>query len=240
MATTSKYDCPEYYDRHPPEIFDMNRYYERLEEIGAVMEVPKNYKLFNAGDLPDSCFLIKEGRIISYEYTYTGQQHVFGNIEPGAFILLPSIVLGHRVTLSFMSALPSTLVRIGRNSILRNIATDPDFALCTAHELSAKFIWANERFRADSSRTVIWKLCNLFQSLADKHGVEHDGKVLIKTRYSQQMIADFLHANRITIARTLKELTSLGLIEKINDQYCIRSMDKLKSFMDDIDTYASR
>ena len=239
MAATHDFDSPGYFDRPATAIFDMKRYCERLEEIGSIIEVPKNYKLFAVGDLPDSCFLVKEGRIISYDYTYTGQQHIFGNVGPGAFILLPSIILGHRVTLSFISSLPSTLVRIPRISVLRAIATDPEFALCTVYGLSSKFIWANERFRADSSRSVMWKLCNMLLLLADKHGADYDGKVLIKERCSQQMMADNLHVNRTTIARTIKELTSSGLIERINDQYCIRNIDKLKKHIDNIDMYTN-
>ena len=224
-----------YYRHTPPELFRMDRFYERLEEIGVPMELPKNHVLYNAGELPDSCYYVKEGRIISFEYTYTGQQNVFGNIGPGAFILLPSIILGHRVTLSFATALPSKLVRIYRKSLLDAISSDPDFALCTVYTLSVKFIVTNERFRAESSKAVSWKLCNLMLSLADQYGVEYDGKTLIKLEYSQQNMADFLHVNRTTVARSIKELMSSGLIERINDYYCIRSLDKLKSYMDSID-----
>ena len=239
MAITHDYESPGFFDRPASDIFNMKRYYKRLEEIGTVIEVPKNHKLLAVGDLPECCYVVKEGRIVSYEYTYTGRQHVFANIEPGAFILLPSIVLGHRVTLGFKSTAPSKLVRIGRDTMLSAIATDPDFALCTAYKLSAKFIWANEQFHAGSGRAVPWKLCNLLLSLADKHGVQHDGKILINTKFSQQMMADYLHVNRTTIARTVKELTSSGLIERINDKYCIRSVDKLRSYMEEIDMYVS-
>ena len=222
------------YRHTPPPLFKMDRFYERLEEIGIPMEFPKNHLLYNAGELPDSCYYVKEGRIISFEYTYTGQQHVFGDSEPGALILLPSIILGHRVTLNFATALPSKLVRIHRKSLLDAISSDPDFALCTVYILSAKFIMVNERFRAESSKAVSWKLCNLLLSLAQQHGVEYDGKTLIEMKYSQQNMADFLHVNRTTIARSIKELTCLGLLERINDFYCIRSIDKLRNYMDGI------
>ena len=225
----------EFLKRTPPELYKMDKFYKRLDEIGTIIEVPKNYTLFKVGDLPDSCYVVKEGRIISYEYTYTGQQHIFGNIEPGALILLPSIILGHRVTLNFATALPSKLVRIHRKCLLDAISSDPDFALCTIYMLSVKFIMLNERFRADSSKAVSWKLCNLLLSLANKHGVDYDGKTLIKQKYSQQTMADLLHVNRTTIARSIKELMNSGLIERVNDYYCIRCVDKLKSYMNDID-----
>jgi len=231
---------PDCSSHSPAEFSDRHRHYKRLEEIGIPIEVPKNYELYAAGDLPDSCYLVKEGRIVSFEHTYTGRQHVFGRIEPGDIILLPSIILGHRLTLSFATTLPSKLVRIQRNSLFDAMSSDIELALCITYILSAKFIEVNERLRASSSRAVPWKLCNLLLSLADKHGVDYDGKVLIEMKASQQMMADYLHVNRTTVARTIKELTCSGLIERINDYYCIRSLDKLKCYMDDIDVYESR
>ena len=241
MATTDHNLHHDYFDRASSWMPDMDKHYKRLEAIGATIETPNNHTLYTAGDLPDSCYLIKEGRVISYEYTYTGRQHVFSNNEPGSLILLPSIILGHRVTLSFVTALPSKLIRIQRNSLLNALSSDLEFASCIAYILAAKFVEVNERFRAGSGgRAVSWKLCNLLLFLADKHGEDYDGKTLIKLKYSQQMMADYLHVNRTTIARTVKELTSSGLIERVNDYYCIRSMDRIKTYMDDIDMYADR
>jgi CRP/FNR family transcriptional regulator len=73
-------------------------------------------------------------------------------------------------------------------------------------------------------------------SLAEKYGEDHDGKVLIRKKYSQQRMADFLHANRTTVARVMKELSDLGLVERINDYYCIRDMDGLRRHMSEMES----
>jgi CRP/FNR family transcriptional regulator len=72
--------------------------------------------------------------------------------------------------------------------------------------------------------------------MADCYGVNYDGKVLIQEKVSQQTIANNLHANRVTIARAIRDLKSLGLVEYINGYYCIRSIDKLKKHMDYLET----
>jgi len=218
----------------------VSKCYKRLEMLGAPMEAPKNFKLYNAGDLPDSCYLIKEGRVISYEYTYTGRQNVYsstGNNGPDSLILLPSVILEQKLFLSFMTAAPSKLIRIQREDLLRAISSDTELAIGIIHILASKFVEVHKRFRAESKRGVPWKLCNLLLSLADDHGADYDGKVLIKLKYSQQMMADYLHVNRTTIARTIKELTDAGLIERINDFYCIRSLDKLRHYMENIEMH---
>lgn len=221
----------------PLGLLQPNGYRERLESIGTPVSIRKNFLLFKAGDKPDSCYLIQEGRINSCECTYSGRNHIFGSNGKDSLILLPSVILGHRLTLDFRASASSKLIRIPKERLMSEILSDSEFAANTIYVLSEKFIEVNEQFRAGSSRIVPWKVCNLLLSLAEKSGVDYDGKILIKEKYSQQMMADFLHVNRVTIARAIKELMDFGLLERINDYYCIRSLEKLKKHMDYMDRY---
>jgi len=212
--------------------------YAQLNTIGTPMDLPKNFTLCTAGNSIDSCYLIESGRVISFEITHTGRQHVFsytGNNGPDSLILLPSIVLNCKVTLSFMTATPAKLVRIQRNDLMRLLSSDIEFANQILYILASKFVEVNERFRADSSKSGTWKLCHLLSSLANQYGVDYDGKVLIQIKYSQQMMADYLHMNRTTVARIMKRLTDSGLIERINDYYCIRNPEKLQHYLENAD-----
>lgn len=225
------------FESFPPELIQISGYEERLERLGTPMNVSKNFLLFKAGDLPDSCYLIKEGRINSSECTYNGREHIFGSNGKGSLILLPSVILGHKLTLDFRASVASKLIRIHRETLMSEIYSDPGLAVNMIYILSEKFIEVNEQFRAGSNRIVPWKVCNLLLSLAERSGVEYDGKILIKEKYSQQMMADYLHANRVTIVRAIKELMDFGLLERINDYYCIRSLEKLQKHMDYMDRY---
>jgi CRP/FNR family transcriptional regulator len=229
---------PDFPETGHPGHSGIDRLYERLERIGVSMDVPKNFRLYKAGDMPDSCYLIKEGRVISFEYTYAGRQNVFSNTGNGgadSLILLPAAILGYKATLSFMTTMPSKLVRIRREDLLRALPSDTELAVGIIHILASKFVEVNERLRAGTSKAASWKLCNLLLTLANELGVDYDGKVLIKLKYSQQMMADYLHVNRTTVARSIKELTDSGLIERINDYYCIRRPDRLQQYMQQFD-----
>jgi CRP/FNR family transcriptional regulator len=239
MAVLQEPSKCEFFKTESLQLPEISRYFERLERIGIPMDVQADFKLANAGDLPDSCYLVKKGHVISFENTYTGKQHMLSNNGPGSLIFLPSIFLRHRVTLNFMTSTPSKLVRIKRENLLNAILTDAEFAIGIINILASKFVAVNERYREEISCFVPRKLCKLLISLADKHGVDYDGKVLIKLKYSQQKMADYLHVNRITVAKIIKELTDAGLIERINDYYCIRSIDKLQRYMEDFNMYKS-
>jgi CRP/FNR family transcriptional regulator len=139
--------------------------------------------------------------------------------------------------LNFKTIEPSDLLSIGRKEIMDEITSDPGFAVQTICLLSQKFIDIYERYLIESNHIDTWKLCNLLLSLAGKYGADYEGKVLIAQKYSQQKMADVLHANRTTVARAVKELTNLGLLERVNNFYCVRDIEKLKKHMDYISKY---
>ena len=128
-----------------PGLDEISGYYKRLEKLGVPMDVPKNYKLCSAGDLPDCCYLIKEGRVISYEYTNTGRQNIFsstGNNELDSLLLLPSVILGQRLFLSFMTAAPSKLIRIARDDLISTISSDAGISVAVIYILASKTVYA--------------------------------------------------------------------------------------------------
>jgi CRP/FNR family transcriptional regulator len=112
------------------------------------------------------------------------------------------------------------------------IASEPDIAADMIYLLSGKLIATIEQYRESGNYSVKWRLCNLFLTMADQSGIDYDGKVLIQQKISQQSMANQIQANRVTIARNIRELKDLGLIEYINGYYCIRDVARLKRHMD--------
>lgn len=212
----------------------VKRFCEQLQSIGTPMEVPRNYRLYRAGDIPDSCYLVQSGRIVSTEVAATGRELVFSANEENAVILLPSILLRRSLTLDFRASAPSRLIRVRREDLLGAMASDQEFLTNMLYVMTVKYAVLLDMFHS-TSHMVPWQVCHLLLSLEEKHGVDHDGKRLIQKKYSQQMMADLLHVNRTTIARVMKDLFDLDLVERINDYYCIRSVEKLRRYMDEIE-----
>lgn len=55
-------------------------------------------------------------------------------------------------------------------------------------------------------------------------------KIVIKEKFSQQLIADLVGSNRVTVARSMKELKDAGLIERFNGCYCINNKKQLEEY----------
>ncbi len=208
-------------------------FHVHLRRIGTPIEAKKHTVLYRAGDVPDSCYLIESGRIISTEMTAGGREWIFSTNEAGHIILLPAVILHRRLTLDFRADVASKLIRVRREELQRAMGEEPAFLASIFHVITVKYSALLDQFQA-TSHMMPWKVCNLLLTLGEKHGEECDGKLLIRDKCSQQMMADLLHANRTTIARIIKDLTEQGLIERINNCYCIRSVDALRAHMEEL------
>ena len=207
-----------------------------IQSLGTVIHLEKNQILYKAGDIPDSCYYICQGQIVSYEYTQAGSEHVYSTSQLGELILVPSMVVTHPLSLNFKAGEPAMLVRIPRETMLQAFTENPEFASLLVYSLSLRLITTIESFREKGNYSLPWRVCNLLLHMAEAKGVDYDGKVLIQEKISQQSMANRLHANRVTVARAMRDLKDHGLVEYINGYYCVRSLDKLKKHMDYLET----
>lgn len=211
-------------------------YAEQIQKLGTEVELEKDQMLCKEGDIPDSCYYLCQGQIIAYEYTSTGSEHIFSVNQPGELILAPSMMVTHPLLLNFKASMPTRLIRIPREIMFQAMMEDPSFSAQLVYSLSLRLIASIEQSHQRSSYNVPWRVCNLLLSMAEQSGVDYDGKLLIQEKISQQTMANMLHANRVTVARAIRDLKNYGLVEYINGYYCIRAPEKLKKHMSYLET----
>lgn len=222
-------------DEHMPSHIIYSRYnITRFYTMGPEIFLPKNHFLQKAGNIPDCCYVLREGRIACCEYTSDGRE-CYSNINEGDSLLLEAaIILGRRLTLNYKALTDCRLIKISRESLMESVVSDPAVALDLLTIISEKFLSVSEQIRESNYRSASWKVCNLLLSLAGKYGVDYDGKIMVSERISQQQLANTLRINRVTVNRTLTKLKNFGYIEQVNGLFCIRNVEKLRRYMDSI------
>lgn len=207
---------------------------ELYTSLGPVVQFKKGDVVAPANIVPNYCYYVLEGRIMTLEYTSVGGDRYYNFNEEESLFLESCVLLQKAPPVAFTALTPSKLVRIPRETLLEQLRTDPDLALDMMTGLSSKFIAAMDQVREGTQFNVAWKVCNLLLTFSERYGVGYDGKILIKEKISQQMLANLLGVNRITMVRTIKELRECGLIEQVNGFYCIRDREKMQDFMENI------
>lgn len=206
----------------------------RLENIGETVHFKKNQIVINAGDIPKYCYLIKEGRVAGYEYTLNGHVRTYNYNEKNSILLDAPMFLNMPSPVTFKALVNTTAIQIKREKVITTILNNPEVSLDFIFSLSLKFMSSMEQVRHTTIYNVDWKVCDLLIKFANMYGVIYDSKILIKEKISQQSISDLLGINRFTTVKVLKTLKELELVEIINGYYCIRDMDKLIKYKENL------
>ena len=169
--------------------------------------------------------------MMAFEYTTTTGARYYNFNEAGSLVMEANILLERDTPVSFVAITDVKARAISREELLRALKEDDALALEIMTSLSYKFMAAMDQVREATQCNVAWKVCNLLLTFAERYGVPYDGKTLIKEKISQQMMANLLGVNRITMVRAIKELREMGLIEQVNGFYCIRDKERMQKFM---------
>lgn len=206
-------------------------------QLGEIQELEKNQSLHHAGEIVESCYYVRSGELVAFEYTVSGAERVFSVIHPGELILLPSMVTTRRVTLNFKAVLPSELIKIHRDMLFQAMAEDTEIAVQMVQSLSMRLIASIEYSRKRDNYSVPWRVCSFLIDAAERSGSGSNGGLLNGEKVSRQGIANALHVNRVTVARIIRDLKANNLVEYINGFYFIQNVEKLKKHMRYLETH---
>lgn len=203
----------------------------KFRSLGKAVAFAKGDVLAQAGTKPVYCYYVLEGRAMVFEYTGTTDERYYHFSDADSLVLEPNILLEQETQVSLVAITDVKARAISREALLDALCTDSDLALEFMTSLSYKFIAAMDQVREATQCNVSWKVCNLLLMFAERYGVPYDGKLLIKEKISQQMMANLLGVNRITMVRAIKELREMGFVDQVNGFYCIRDKERMRQYM---------
>jgi CRP/FNR family transcriptional regulator len=181
--------------------------------------------------IPTCCYVVKKGRVISFEYTDSGEERIYNFMEEGSVLLESNVLTDKPVHIYFKTAKPCELVCIEKDELVRAIYADKELMMDVIESISCKFFASMDSMRYVCCHDATWRVCNLLLIFADRFGTFYDGKILIREKINQQTISNLVAINRITAVHIFKKLKELNLVEQIDGFYCIPDVEKLKNYM---------
>jgi len=174
---------------------------------GVVRSYPKNTILINEGDIGDSLFIVVSGRVKVYASNQAGREVVIAFHGPGEYVGEMSLD-GSPRSASVITLEPTTCALVNRASFREFILAHPDFALHLIERLIQRVRLTTENVKSLALSDVYGRLVKLLLALA----VEHDGKLVVPEKLTQQDIAERVGASRDMISRLLKDLVAGGYL----------------------------
>jgi CRP/FNR family cyclic AMP-dependent transcriptional regulator len=174
---------------------------------GVVRQFAKQTVLIHEGDVGDSLYIILSGRVKVYASNAAGREVVINFCGAGEYVGEMSLDGAPR-SASVITLEPTSCAIVNRAQFRDFIAAHPDFAQHLIRTLIHRARNATENVKSLALQDVYGRLVRLLNAL----GVEHDGKVVVHERLTQQDIADRVGASRDMIGKLMKDLVGGGYL----------------------------
>lgn len=165
---------------------------EKYIALGETVRFDKGALIAEAGKPVDWCCYILSGRVMAFEYMAASGESCYNFNEEGSLVMDANMILQKAPPVSFVALTAVEAVRISRERLMLALREDPDLALHVMSNLSFKFLAAMDQVRKATQCSVAWKAWNLLLTFAERYGVPYAGKILIKEKISQQIMANLL------------------------------------------------
>lgn len=184
---------------------------EHLRELarnGVRRTFPKNAVVINEGDATDSLYIILSGKVKVYLADESGKEVVLNTEGPGSYFGEMVLDGGPR-SASVMTLEPCTFSIAGKNEFKKFLTDNPEVAIHIIENLIARTRALTDNVKSLALLDVYGRVARTLLDLAG----EHDGKLVVAEKMTQQDLANRVGASREMISRILKDLCSGGYIE---------------------------
>jgi CRP/FNR family cyclic AMP-dependent transcriptional regulator len=182
-----------------------------LAALGRLRSYPKNTVFITEGDSSDSVFVVLAGRVKVFLSDTEGHEMILDTQGPGEYVGEMALD-GKPRSASVMTLEPTTFAVVARDPIREAIRRDPDFALEMISKIIDRARLATNSVKDLALLDVYGRVARLLLNMA----VEHDGKLAIPEKLTQQEIAERVGASRDMVSRIFRDLTAGGYIKVEN------------------------
>lgn len=208
---------------YPTRVYGMKQGCELLKDKGEKIHLEADKIFIEPGDQISYCYMVLNGRVISMEYTVDGSERIYNIFEKGSIFLESNLLMCAPSAIHFKTMAETDLVRIGREQLIQAMTNNVNIMLFIMESTTYKYYSAMDQLRENFDHDAAWKIYNMFLILAANFGETEGVWTKINLKINQQMLGNLLGMNRVTVSKIIKEMKNHGIIQQVNEYYCVRN-----------------
>lgn len=217
--------------------FELPAIPDALREAGTRRHLDKGERISMPDGGWNGCYCVLSGVIGTYGIDRFGVEFLTFILEEGCLFLESDMLEGAQfaeseVAASFVAEQDTELRFIPQNEFQALMCGNTDVACCVALSIAHKMQAFRTLLNESRLHDALWRVANLFAGLADQYGIRRGTRIEIDFDISQQLVGKMLGINRITVAKSMRQLKELGLIEKTDDHYYLKDRNGLDAFLE--------
>lgn len=179
-----------------------------LESYSVTRIYPKHVVAVNQGDATDSLYIIMSGMVKVFLSDAYGKEIIINTQGPGEYFGELALTDGAEHSASIMTMQKSTFCIISKHGFKEVLTNHPDIAISLIKELTRRVCLLTDNIKTLALLDVYGRVAKTLLGMAR----EHDGKLVIEDKLTQQDIANRVGASREMVSRILKDLATGGYI----------------------------
>lgn len=186
----------------------------KLAALGVQRRYRTHTVLIEEGDQGDSIYIVLSGRLRAFVSDARGREVTLGLHGPGEYVGEMSLDGGLR-SASVQAVEPTVCAVVARETMLRHIADEPEFALALIVRLIRRARLATESARSMALLDVYSRLRKFLEERAQ---AQADGTRRVAQRLTHQAIASEIGCSREMVSRLIKDLEGGGYVDTAGRQ----------------------
>jgi CRP-like cAMP-binding protein len=183
-----------------------------LEQQLRMRRLEKDATLFSPGDLADSMYVVKSGRVRIWTVSAAGQEITLNVLEPGAVFGEIGLLDGSERTAGASALDAADLLAISRRTFDDALDRDPQLARNAIALLCERLRWVSARMEDLALRNAPERLARIMVHLCNDHGVECPEGLELSVRLTQGELARWAHMSRETLNKIIHRWSDEGLL----------------------------
>jgi len=200
----------------------------RIASITGEKTFPKRSIIFHEGDVGDTLYLLRSGRVKISKITEDGREKTLTIMQPGDFFGEMAIFDNlPRSATAEVSDDAATLYTVAKRDFDRLVMEHPSIALQIIRDLTRRIRLVNQQVEDLAFKDVHERVASTLNHLSKSEGRNLGAKVLINLKMTHQDLANMVGSSRETVTRALNRLQDEGIISIAHQQITINQPNLL-------------
>lgn len=186
----------------------------KIVEIAIARDLKKSSHVFLQGDPITNVYFINEGKVKIYKSDSSGREQIVTIAKAGE--MFPHVGFFRKGEYpAFAEVIENAkLVVVPIDQFEKVLIDNPHLCIKVFKVLGEKIIDLQDRLEEQILNNTYEQIIKLLIRLSEKHGSElEDGRVLLKSEFTNKDLANMIGTTRETVSRTLTKMKKEALIE---------------------------
>ena len=195
-----------------------------LVSLGRRRRFSSGSQVLHRGDPGIGFWLIESGHVMACRFGPDGERTLFAVLGPGDLVGELACFSGLTQQVYAITEGEADLVWIEMPQVDRLLEKGPQFARWLLKTLANKLRYALDRVEGDRNLSAQYRIARLLADMAANEGPD--------LSITQQQLADFVGASRVTTGQVLARLADDGLIERRYRRIRVLELERLAQYSD--------